>query len=326
MKRVLVVGGGPAGSTVARLLAKKFDVTLIQDKKDFDKPCGGGVKTKIFSQFNLDTNLIKHQLSFVYMIYKNKKIKIPLKGKNLSIVLRKEFDNYLRELAQKEGAKLYYGKLKDIKKNTAIIKINDLIFKFQFDILIAADGVNSTTRKILNLPKIPSTITHYAKVNHKMDTCYFYFDKEVAGNYYAWAFPHNNQTHIGTVTKEEFKNLTKKLNLKIDKIKGYKIPLWQEDIIYQKNNIFFVGDAAGQVMPLSFEGIYYAIHSAKILANSIIKNLDYKEEWNKRFLKEFKLLYKMQQFMQKELSRNIIINMQKISFIKNFSVNLWLGK
>lgn len=324
--RVLVVGGGPAGSTAARFLAKKFDVTLIQDKKDFDKPCGGGVKTKIFNQFNLDTNLIKHKLSHVYMVYKNKKIKIPLKGENLSIVLRKEFDKHLRELAQKEGVKLYYGKLKDIQNNTAIIKIDNLIFKFKFDILIAADGVNSTTRKILNLPLVPSTITHYATVNNKIDTCYFYFDKKVAGNFYAWTFPHNNQTHIGTVTKEEFQNLVKTLNLKINKIQGYKIPLWQEDIIYQKENIFFVGDAAGQVMPLSFEGIYYAMHSAKILADSIIKNLDYKEEWNERFLKEFRFLKKMQYFMANNLLRDLIINLQQIPFIKNSSVNLWLGK
>jgi geranylgeranyl reductase len=30
--KILIIGGGPAGATAARLLANKFDVTLIQDK------------------------------------------------------------------------------------------------------------------------------------------------------------------------------------------------------------------------------------------------------------------------------------------------------
>lgn len=41
---ILIIGGGPAGATLARLLPKKYRVILI-DKKEkdsgFQKPCGG---------------------------------------------------------------------------------------------------------------------------------------------------------------------------------------------------------------------------------------------------------------------------------------------
>jgi len=47
--KILIIGGGPAGSVAAINLAKHFDVTLIQDKK-WDKPCGGGVKRKILKK------------------------------------------------------------------------------------------------------------------------------------------------------------------------------------------------------------------------------------------------------------------------------------
>ena len=322
--KILIIGGGPAGSTAARFLAKHFKVTLIQDKKEFNKPCGGGVKTKIFDQFSLPKDLIKHSLNYIYMIYKNDKIKIDLKGENLSIVERTEFDKKLRELAKEAGAKIYYGRFKKIQNDRAIIKFGSVEIPFEYDILIAADGVNSTVKKALNLPKIPSTITHYATTSeYKVDTCEFFFDFEIGGEYYAWAFPRGDKTHIGSVSRDNFQNLCKFLNVDI-KPKGYKIPTWQEDIIIQKDNIYFVGDAAGQVMPLSFEGIYYAMHSAKILAECIIEKKDYKEEWNKRSLKKFKFMKKLERINKSPL-RTFLIKAHKLSFIQNFSVNLWLG-
>lgn len=321
--KILIIGGGPAGASAARFLAKKFDVTLIQDKI-WNKPCGGGVKIKIFDEFNIPKNLIKHKLSYIYMNYKNTKIKIDLKGENLAIVKREEFDKTLRNLAIENGAKLFHGKFKKFENNKAIIEINKEKVAFKYDILIAADGVNSSVRRALNLKPIPKTITHYATIDKQIKTCEFYFDEYLGGKYYAWEFPHINKTHIGSVDKKSFENFCKFLNINI-KPKGYFIPTWQDNIIIQKDNIYFVGDAAGQVMPMSFEGIYYAISSAKILANSILNNLDYKSEWNKRFLKEFKFMKYIEKLHQTKF-RKIMVYLHKFEWMRNFSVNLWLGK
>jgi len=323
--KIVIIGGGPAGSTAARKLAPFYHVTLIQDKLDFDKPCGGGIKTKAFKEFDIPNKLIKHSLDHVIMKYKNTTVKVDLNGKNLSIVKRDEFDKKLRDLAQQAGAKIIYGRFKTVKNNKAIIKTDNSILNLDYDILIAADGVNSTVRKALNLPKIPATITHYARIDqYKVQTCEFFFDFDIGGEYYAWAFPHENLTHIGTVSRGNFENLCRYLNVKA-KPKGYKIPTWQENIIIQKNNVYFVGDAAGQVMPLSFEGIYYAIKSADLLANCILENKNYPNEWNKRFFKEFSLMKKLEA-LNKTFIRGFVVKAHKLKLIQKFSVKMWLGE
>lgn len=305
------------------MLAKKFDVTLIQDKI-WEKPCGGGVKYKIFDEMGFDKNLIHHLLEKVYIVYKNKKIEIDLKGKNLAIIKRNEFDAYLRKLAEDEGAKIYYGKFKNFQNKKAVVEINREKISFEYDILIAADGVNSSVRKALNLPSVPKTITHFAKTSdYKVDTCEFFFDFKLSGKYYAWAFPHLDKTHIGSVDKNSFENLCRYLNVNI-KPKGYFIPTWQKNVIIQKENIYFVGDAAAQVMPLSFEGIYYAIKSAKILAESIINRLDYKKEWEKVYLKKFKFMKTLEKINKTKL-RTFILSAHNLKFVRDFSVSLWLS-
>jgi geranylgeranyl reductase len=320
---ILIIGGGPAGASAARFLAPYHNVTLIQHKEEYEKPCGGGVKTKIFKEFNIPETLIKHRINHVLMKYKNQNIKLDLKGGNLSIVNRKEFDKTLRNLASESGAKIYYGRFKGIKNSAAVIKSENETKYFPYDILIAADGVNSAVRKALNLPKVPSTVTHYAKTSsYPVKTCEFFFDFDTGGDYYAWAFPCENLTHTGTVKRENFENLCRYLGIK-EKPKGYKIPLWGKNIIIQKENVFFVGDAAGQVMPLSFEGIYYAVHSAEILADSILHNKNYRHEWNKRFLKEF-MFMKTIQTLNKTKLRGFVMYLHRFKAVRNFVINLWL--
>ena len=317
---IVVVGGGIAGSTVSKLLVKHNNVTLIQDKK-WGKPCGGGTKTRIFKEFNLDPFYIKEKLSSIEMKYKQSSINLDLLGENLSIVFRKEFDEYLRENAKEHGVHLIYDKVINIKNNKVITKKNQII---PFDILIAADGVYSTVRKIINLPEIPKVLTYYARINKQIKKPLFYFDKSLGSDFYAWEFPHHNQTHIGSKFNS-FNNFKKYLNINI-KNKGYYIPMWQPNITIQKDNIYFVGDSAGQVMPLSFEGIYFAMMSSKILAYSIEHNLNYKKEWDKRFLNQFKFMKFLEKNMQNNFLRNLIMFSFKSKIIQKLSVKIWLIK
>src|SRR5690242_4901886 len=52
MKRVAVLGGGPAGAYAAeRLAASGLSVRLFDEKLAWEKPCGGGVSYKAYRQY-----------------------------------------------------------------------------------------------------------------------------------------------------------------------------------------------------------------------------------------------------------------------------------
>jgi len=62
MKRVAVLGGGPAGSFAAERLARAGLYAVVFDEKlAWEKPCGGGITYKAYSQypFLLDNDLPK---------------------------------------------------------------------------------------------------------------------------------------------------------------------------------------------------------------------------------------------------------------------------
>src|SRR5512142_1158221 len=52
MKRVAILGGGPAGAFAAeQLAAAGVDVLLFDEKLAWEKPCGGGLTYKAYSQY-----------------------------------------------------------------------------------------------------------------------------------------------------------------------------------------------------------------------------------------------------------------------------------
>jgi geranylgeranyl reductase len=335
---ILIIGGGPAGAKTAKYLSSaNIQNVLIQRSFNFKKPCGGGIRKDAFKEFELDEKEIIKDVNEVVLVHKDKKIMIDISNVGLAIVDRVSFDHSLRLEAQHAGTKLLEATFISMKVfQTHIIskiKLEDEYIFVKSNYVVAADGVNSKIRKIINKDEVSSILTHYCDVKSSASTsCDFHFGRDVAQGYYAWAFPHCDGLNIGTVvnSKASLRQLKKNLNLETDaKDFGYKIPIYKNTVFY-KDRVFFVGDSASQVLPFTYEGIYYALASAKILSDTIINNKEpkeYEKEWNEKFSKRFRVLLVLQKvFLYNDFMIRVMMKLFSHKKIHKKILELWVGE
>lgn len=334
---ILIIGAGPAGATLAKELSKNgIDTVLIQRNLNFKKPCGGGLRVDAFEEFGLDRAQIKKDVNKIILAFKEKRVTLDIKENPIAIVQRREFDSYLRDEAQKAGSTLYEATFVDAKRKgdsmLSSIKVEDKLHTIKSKYLIAADGVNSKVRRVLNGDAPLSLMTSYADlVEFESNDCEFHFGKKIAAKEYAWSFPESNGANIGTIIQGDtpyMQNFEEYLGVdEPHKRFGYKIPKYNK-ILFYKERLFFVGDSAGQVLPFTYEGIYYAMSSAKILADVLVRGAEpseYEKEWNKKHLKKFETLKKLQKiFLYNDISISIMMRLYQSESIHKKMIDLWL--
>ncbi len=341
--KVLIIGGGPAGSTAARFLAKEgIDTILIERNFSFVKPCGGGIPDAAVDELGIPRNIIKKDVKNIKLVSPlNNAVDIRLEGGFIAIVKRGEFDSLLREDAKVKGAQLIEAGFSHFeetgKQITARVNINGKEEQIRTDYLIAADGVNSRVRLALGLKLSSAVYTLTTKIKKdNADTCEFWFGESHARKSYSWIFPEAEGISAGTGSSDprELKGMLKAffgrrgLNADSTATRIYKVPLWSGEL-YNKDNILFIGDAAGQVMPLTYEGIYYAMKAGEFAAMAIIagKPSDYKKLWRKRFNSRFMIMRKLcDYFLRDDNSAEKLVSLYRRQEIQAATMRLWLEK
>ena len=298
---VIIVGGGPAGSTAAYLLKQQSLDVLIIDKDKFPrmKLCGGLLTDKTLKILDeiygdtIQTLIDKGVINYVSYSYELRtKDEIWHAGHSAIpsvIVNRYIYDHYLLNRSLEAGAHILHQDRVtkvDISNNT-VTTISGKTLKAK--IIIGADGANSVVRKAMNksiydpqkwikglATGLEVTIPR-ANVGLDVSGPIIFFDIVPWG--YGWVFPNKNNLVIGVgclFSKKQ--NLSKALDSLLStlqfkgenpKKQGHPIPYGNFLKRPANGNIILIGDAAGFVDPLMGEGIYYAHKSAKLAAESI---------------------------------------------------------
>ncbi|MFX0137433.1 MAG: geranylgeranyl reductase family protein [Candidatus Hodarchaeota archaeon] len=344
--QVLIVGGGPAGSTAGKILAENDISTIIVDKAKFprDKVCAGGLMFHTFIDFpyirpfienyNFAARIYSPSLKFRLNLFSETK-KEPLMGMTSG---RKDFDYNLIKLAKKAGCELWEEtkaeriKVETSKATTYLQNGENLTSQ----IIIGADSIHSIVNKIPNLQNkwarddMGLAIEENIQLGKKiMDNIYnknrcvhlFLHYNDLPG--YAWIFPRKESVNIGIGTLvrlgnrmreqySKFLNVLKRNNLIPEEFqtKGFKaalIPLSLPLDNCYSNRTLLIGDAAGFVSAITGEGIYYAMCSAKAAAETCIHALK-ENEFNAKKMSKFKKIWK----------RNISKELKLQYFAKNW--------
>jgi len=339
--KVLVIGGGPAGASTARYLSESgIETLLIEKDLSYSKPCGGGLPSTAFDELDLPKETIKKRVKEIRVVsIRGKEVVFPLTGGHISIVKRGEFDNSLRGYAQRAGAEILEARFSSFKETKDRV-LSEVYIKgepciIESDFAVCADGAGSRGLYSLISKSHEAVYTLSTTSNElQSNTCEFWFNKNTMG-FYSWVFPSPEGLSIGVGGREP-SELKRQLEIFLKKrgissygrLRGYKIPIWQGGI-FNLGRVLFVGDSATQVMPFTFEGIYYAMKSGTFAAEAIREGKieNYKRLWQSRFGLRFSLMKKLWEVTKKSesfIERFVLLH--NLEFIQRASSRLWLDK
>jgi digeranylgeranylglycerophospholipid reductase len=336
---VVVVGGGPAGSTVARYAAAANAKVIILDRRQsIGVPvlCAEGISKNI-DQYNLvqgkkwmaasmdGARIFSPDDTVVHFAAE-------LAGAETGYVLHREiFDKELAKSAVKYGAKIQLNTnvIGLLKKNGKIVGVKathfDDEFEIKADIIVGADGVESKVGKWAGLkttlkPHDLETCVQYTLSNIDVEEgyCNFYLGKKRAPGGYIWVFPKGKDIAnigIGVLASLNkpgmpLKLLDKFINNRPELKKGEPLRFIAGAVPVAKpiesirDNVVLVGDAARQVDPITGGGIMASIEAGKIAGETIGKAVQ-----NQQFDKKTLSIYekKLKATLYKKLIRNYTV-------------------
>jgi flavin-dependent dehydrogenase len=294
---VLIIGGGPAGSTLARALGQAGKDVVIMDKAHFprDKVCAGWVTPAVMQELEIDLEdyARDHILQPIHG-FRTGRIGQPLlqsdfPGEAASYGIRRiEFDHYL---LQRCGAKLRLGEpFKSMRRVANGWLVNESI---RADLVIGAGGHFCPVARAIGA-KRPTEIAvaaqeiEFEMTPRQMALCpvdgerpELFFTPDLKG--YGWVFRKGNYLNIG-LGREDKHKLSGHVEQFCDylarigriprdlpgKLRGHAYLLYPHaGRRLVGDGVVLIGDSAGLAYAQSGEGIRPAVESA-LLAAAVI--------------------------------------------------------
>jgi flavin-dependent dehydrogenase len=295
---VVIIGAGPAGLKCAEVLgnAGKKVMLLEKNKEIGPKVCAGGLTRKSFRYLNLPPELIerKYQTTIWHSIYNKGTLKF---GEDLIYTVDRH--------------KLGQWQFRRLNNNFVTVRINSTATaitkewveinkseKIRYEYLVGADGANSLVRKYLGLKTKFLGVGFQYIVPDKYDNLELFFDSKLFKCWYAWIFPYNDKTSIGSgyfpefisgkKSRENFDLWLKKYNIDVSRGEFQAHPINCDYRGYKFGNVYLAGEAAGLAEGFSGEGIYPALISGEEIAKKIL-DPNYKCPKLKEALREIRL-------------------------------------
>ena len=323
MYHTIVIGAGPIGSYLAEKLAKLGCKVLVLDKKTSAGQnicCTGIVGKECLDLLAIDDNLIFRQASSARFFAPSGKPLRLWRNEIVAYILdRSALEVTLVERAQAAGADYFFNaQVTDIQTETNCLRIeadyDGQKKTFKSETAVIATGFGSPLSRKLGLGKIADFIIGAQAVVeiNQVDEVQVYFDQKLAPSGFAWLVPNrDNKGLAGLMTCNQPETCMKTFLAKLkeqnkiastEAITSYDaIPLKALPRTYAQR-ILVVGEAAGQVKPITGGGIYYGLLCADIAVHTLhqavmsgnfseSKLASYQKQWRAKLSKELRTGY-----------------------------------
>ena len=286
--KVAVVGAGPAGSLFAFYAARDgAAVTLFDASHPREKPCGGGLTAKalgLLPQAPVDDPLVARAVeSCRFESGQGEWVDVRL-ARPVAVASRRDLDAWLLRRAVRSGAVHVAERASSVD---AAGRVRTAAGRERtFDVVVGADGAGSLVRRTFLSPIPPSrrymATGWFARGTSEMVVR---FTPGLAG--YLWLFPRADHVGVGIcapLAALPSRDLLARLESEVARSHP---ALLEEDNGRYAHTIpspsadpaslaeiagprwALVGDAAALADPITGEGIYYALRSAELLAETL---------------------------------------------------------
>ena len=320
---VVVVGGGPAGSSAAHMAAKNgCTVALIEKEKEIAQTVRTSGVTWIsdIKKFGIPEDCYNPIKKFSFCSPKNS-VKISGEIAKAAVLDVRKTYRFLANRAKTSGSELFTStNVTEVLKDNSgkcvgvIAKSDGKQIQFNSKVVIDASGFVSVIAKELGYvtqwKKFGAGAEFEVKTEKlEHDNWWLMVGQEYSPAGYAWIFPTSKDTArigVGIGKPDSDVDPTVRLNELLEKKLGpikdlgniekieFHYGLIPNDGVSRKtvyDNLILVGDSAGQANPLVLEGIRYAIRFGEVagqVAADAIKNGDTTEMSLSPYEKEWK--------------------------------------
>ncbi|HTX88773.1 MAG TPA: NAD(P)/FAD-dependent oxidoreductase [Bacteroidales bacterium] len=315
---VLIIGAGPAGAVAAYDLAVRGIRVLVLERSSFPryKVCGGGLTHKVLQEFPFDVlPVVETTIRSIRFSRKHRQVFTrSFLDPVLYCTMRSRLDEFLLGKALAAGAGVIFEqKVTRVAETKEGCEVSCGSGTYRSSLVIGADGasgitsVNAGLRSHLEpglaweaeLKAEPAALEQYRET--------VFLDWGTFPGGYAWLFPKRDHVSVGVGGParlsqrmlpyyERFIRSLEPGILTGETIsrKAWPIPVRTAKSRFHAGRILVTGDAGGLSDPLTGEGIYYAVKSARMAASACADWLDsrsgtldsYSDRVNEELMKE----------------------------------------
>jgi flavin-dependent dehydrogenase len=262
-------------------------VCLFDDRLRWEKPCGGGLTHRALSAypFLLDGTYPKRLIHHAELISpKGDRARLNLHHP-IAVYSRAVLNGLLLERAERAGCRITRSRVSSVELNehSASFSAQNTIHHADF-LILAAGARNSFFPNTRPFAPLDLELTLGYFVPARADGIQVKFVRGLQG--YIWSFPRSDHLSVGicgSLARHTSRELHGYLNdfMRAERISAvgaefysHVLPSPRAQTLAKRrvagSNWALIGDAAGWVDPITGEGLYYALRSGELLAESLI--------------------------------------------------------